>query len=93
MLDNRYTDYMFGLVKTVIDEIGPRPSCSEEEKRLGRLLVDEWKSICDRIDVETFTCHPSAFLGFIRLVALLYFASVILYWFIAPLSLVLMIII
>ena len=88
MLDNRYTDYMFGLVKTVIDEIGPRPSCSEDEKRLGRLLVEEWKSICDRIDVETFTCSPSAFLGFIPLAVLLYFAAVILYWFFPPLSLV-----
>jgi hypothetical protein len=88
MLDNRYTDYMFGLVKTVIDEIGPRPSCSEEEKRLGRLLVDEWKSFCDRIDVEIFTCHPSAFLGFIPFAVLLYFAAVILYWFFPPLSLV-----
>lgn len=86
MLDSRYTDYMFGLVKTVIDEIGPRPSCSEEEKRLGRLLVEEWKSICDRIDVEAFTCSPSAFLGFIPLSVLLYFAAVILYWFFPPLS-------
>ena len=88
MLDNRYTDYMFGLVKRVIDEIGPRPSCSEEEKRLGRLLVEEWKLICDRIDIETFTCSPSAFLGFIPLSVLLYFAAVILYWFFPPLSLV-----
>jgi len=88
MLDNSYTDYMFGLIKRVIDEIGPRPSCSEEEKRLGRLLVEEWRSICDRIDVETFTCHPSAFLGFIPLAVLLYFAAVILYWFFPPLSLV-----
>ncbi len=88
MLDSRYTDYMFGLVKTVIDEIGPRPSCSEEEKRLGRLLVEEWKSICDRIDVETFTCSPSAFLGFIPIFVLFYFAAVILYWFFPPLSFV-----
>ena len=88
MLDNSYTDYMFGLIKRVIDEIGPRPSCSEEEKRLGRVLVEEWRSTCDRIDVETFTCSPSAFLGFIPLAVLLYFAAVILYWFFPPLSLV-----
>ena len=87
MLDNSYTDYMFVLIKRVIDEIGPRPSCSEEEKRLGRLLVEEWRSTCDRIDVETFTCSPSAFLGFIPLAVLLYFAAVIIYWFCPPLSL------
>jgi len=72
---------MFGLLKRVIDEIGPRPSCSDEEKRLGRLLVEEWKPFCDRVDVETFTCSPTAFLGFIRVSVLLLFAAVILYWF------------
>ena len=72
---------MFGLLKRVIDEIGPRPSCSDEEKRLGRLLVEEWKPFCDRVDVETFTCSPTAFLGFIRVSVLLYFAAVVLYWF------------
>jgi len=86
MLAHRYTDYMYTLVKRVIDEIGPRPSCSKEEKKLGRFLVEEWKPICDRVDVETFTCSPSAFLGFIPLSVLLYFSAVILYWFFPPVS-------
>jgi hypothetical protein len=55
---------------------------------LGRLLVDEWNSTCDRIDVEPFTCSPTAFLGFIPFSVLLYFAAVILYWFFPLLSLV-----
>ena len=80
---------MFGLLKRVIDEIGPRPSCSDEEKRLGHLLVEEWKPFCDRVDVETFTCSPTAFLGFIRVSVLLFFAAVILYWFFPPVSFVL----
>ena len=78
---DRHTDYMYGLVKKAIDEIGPRPSCSEQEKRLGRLLVEEWQPFCDKVDSETFTCSPTAFLGFIRFSVLLYFAAVILYWF------------
>ena len=81
MLADRYTDYMYAFVKRVIDEIGPRPSCSEQERRLGRLLVEEWKPFCDRVDAETFTCSPNAFLGFIRVSILLFFAAVILYWF------------
>ncbi|MCX5995573.1 MAG: DUF4910 domain-containing protein [Chloroflexi bacterium] len=89
MFTDRYTDYMYGLVKKVIDEIGPRPSCSEREKRLGRLLVEEWQPFCDRVDVETFTCSPNAFLGFIPFSVLLYFAAVILYWFYPPVSFVL----
>ena len=81
MSTDRYTDYMYSLIKKVIDEIGPRPSCSKEEKMLGRLLVEEWQPLCDRVDSETFTCSPTAFLGFIRFSVLLYFAAVVLYWF------------
>jgi hypothetical protein len=81
MFADRYTDYMYSLIKKVIDEIGPRPSCSEREKKLGRLLVEEWQPFCDRVDSETFTCSPHAFLGFIPVSVLLYFAAVILYWF------------
>jgi len=89
MLASRYQDYMFGLLKKVIDEIGPRPSCSEAEKKLGRLLVEEWKSICDRVDVESFRCSPTASLGSLYLVVLLYLGAVILYWFLPPLALAL----
>ena len=89
MLANRYQDYMFGLLKKVIDEIGPRPPCSEAEKKLGRLLVEEWKPICDRVDVEPFICSPTAAVGSYYILALLYFASIILYWFFPPLALAL----
>jgi hypothetical protein len=86
ILADRYTDYMYNFVKKVIDDIGPRASCSEEEKRLGRLLVEEWKPICDRVEAETFTCSPNAFLGYLPLTVLFYFAAVIAYWFLPPLS-------
>ncbi|MBM4444567.1 MAG: Zn-dependent exopeptidase M28 [Chloroflexi bacterium] len=84
-----HQDYMFGLLKKVIDEIGPRPACSEAEKRLGRLLVEEWKPICDMIDVEPFTCSPTALDGSIPISAFLFLASVVLYWFLPPLALAL----
>lgn len=88
MLASRYQDYMFGLVKKVVDEIGPRPPCSEAEKKLGRLLVEEWKPICERVDVEPFTCSPSAPLGSLYIIVLCYLATVILYWYFPPLALV-----
>lgn len=49
LLASKYQDYMFGLIKKVVDKIGPRPSCSEAEKKPGRLLVKESKHICDRV--------------------------------------------
>jgi hypothetical protein len=89
---DRYTDYMYGLVKKVIDEIGPRPSCSKQEKKLGHLLAEEWQPFCDKVDTETFTCSPNAFLGFIPVSVLLYFAAVALYWFYPLASFVLIVI-
>jgi hypothetical protein len=86
MLASRYQDYMFGLLKKVIDEIGPRPACSEAEKKLGRLLVEEWKPVCDRVDVESFTCSPRAYMGHLRLSVLFCLVAVILYWFYPPAS-------
>jgi hypothetical protein len=86
MQANSYTHYMFDLVRRVVDEIGPRPPCSEEEKRLGRLLVDEWKPICHSVEVETFTCSPHAFLGFLPFSVLCYMVAVVLYWFYPPVS-------
>jgi len=88
MLASRHQDYMFGLLKKVIDEIGPRPPCSEAEKKLGRLLVEEWKPICDRVDVEPFTCSPTAPLGSLYIMVLCYFVAVILYWYFPPAALV-----
>jgi hypothetical protein len=78
---DKYQDYMYDLVKRAIDEIGPRPACSESEKMLGRLLAEEWEPICDRVETEPFVCRPGAFLGVIRLSLVLWMASIILYWF------------
>jgi hypothetical protein len=81
MLADKYQNYMYNLVKRVIDEIGPRPACSEAEKKLGRLLAEEWRPICDGVETESFTCRPGAFLGVIRLSVVLCLASMVLYWF------------
>jgi len=81
MLADKYQNYMYNLVKGVIDEIGPRPACSEAEKKLGRLLAEEWRPICDGVETESFTCRPGAFLGVIRLSVVLWLASIVLYWF------------
>lgn len=86
MVAEKHRDYAYDLIKKVLDEIGPRPSCSEAERKLGRLLVREWMPICDAVAVESFTCSPGAFLGFYPLSVLAYFAAVILYWLYPPAS-------
>ncbi len=81
MRADKYQDYMYSLVKRVIDEIGPRPACSEAERKLGRLLSEGWQPICDKVETEPFTCRPGAFLGVIRVSVVLFLASIVLYWF------------
>jgi aminopeptidase YwaD len=82
----RYADYMHGLVQKVVSEIGPRESCGNAEKELGRLLVKEWEPLCDNVSTEPFSCHPKAFLGFLPAYALLYLTAVACYWLFPLLS-------
>ncbi|RJP27173.1 MAG: M28 family peptidase [Actinobacteria bacterium] len=86
---DRYRDYMYELVDRAVSDIGPRESCSEEEKRLGSLFAQEIKPVCERVEVEEFTCSPKAFLGFFPYLVLLYLAGVVLYYFYPPVSVIL----
>jgi acetylornithine deacetylase/succinyl-diaminopimelate desuccinylase-like protein len=75
-----YRDFMYGMIRAVLEEIGPRESCSENERRLGRRLVDAWRGFGLDVRTETFTCNPKAFLGFIPIATLLYLLATIAYW-------------
>lgn len=85
----RYTDYMYNLIDRVLTDIGPRIACGEEERELGRLFAGEIAPACDRVETESFTCSPTAFLGFFPYLVLMYLAGVVLYFFLPPVSLAL----
>ncbi len=84
-----HQDYMYQLIATVLADIGPRESCSENERRLGRYLAELWTGFGYAVRTERFTCHPKAFLGFIPFSALLYLAATVFYWVYPPLCVVL----
>lgn len=71
-----YRSSLYDLACSVLEEIGAREPCSENERRLGRRLADEWRALGLDVRTETFTCHPKAFLGFIPTAsfAMLFFA-------------------
>lgn len=71
---------MHAFVRTVLEEIGARESCSENERRLGRRLAERWRALGLDVRSETFTCHPKAFLGVIPIATLLYLLATITYW-------------
>jgi hypothetical protein len=89
VIAERYTEYMYNLIDRVIKDIGPRESCSREERDLGRLFADEIEPACDSVETESFTCSPAAFLGFFPYLVLMYFAGLALYFFLPPVSLAL----
>jgi len=80
MIGARYRDAMYGLMDEVLREIGPRESCSDQERRLGQKLAERWRARGIDVRTERFTCHPKAFLGFIPFTVLLYLAAAIAYW-------------
>lgn len=72
---------MYDFLASVLAEIGPRESCSESERQLGRRLASLWSELRHEVRTERFACHPKAFLGCIPIVALLYLAAIVFYWF------------
>jgi len=72
--------YMYDFVQQVIDEIGPRMSCSSQEAEAAEFIKNELEKSCDEVSVEKFTCHPKAFLGWIKLDMFMIVISILLYF-------------
>ncbi len=53
------SDYMYNIVKSIITEVGPRPACSENEKKASNWSQKELEKYCDDVDWEGFYCCPS----------------------------------
>ncbi len=68
------------LTGRLIDAIGPRPSGSAASRQAADALQAEAAPFADRVWTEDFAVHPGAFLGWIRLLVLLYIAGVALLW-------------
>jgi hypothetical protein len=72
-------DYMYSIVERIINEVGPRMPCSPQEVKGAEIIRDELVKTCDDATLESFTCHPKAFLGWIKLDCIMVFISMILY--------------
>ncbi len=74
-----FADYMYNLVDKIVEEVGPRMSCSSQEAQGSKIMKDEFERICDEVVVESFTCHPKAFLGWIKLILIMTIVSIFFY--------------
>jgi len=69
------SEYMYALVQKIIDECGPRIPCSPQEAKAAEIIKKELEKICDDVTIETFTCHPRAALGWIKIALILVLSS------------------
>ena len=62
----------------IIDKFGPRLTGDPSTKKAADLLKDEFGKYCDSTELQEFDVHPKVFLGWIKLLTILYTISVIL---------------
>jgi hypothetical protein len=77
---------MRGHIQSICDRIGPRPPCSEAERRCAEYIRDEWREHADKTLLEVFTCHPDAYQAAFRWPIALTIVSLCLYHLIPLLS-------
>jgi len=81
-----FTAAMLPFMERVLRDIGPRPACSDAEKRLGAMLEEDWAGFCDQVDMHAFHCHPRALLGWVPWMVAVYLAALVSYWLFPPLA-------
>ncbi len=78
-INEETSKYMDAIVNDIIKEIGPRMPCSPAEARAADRIKGEMEKTCDEVTVEPFTCHPRAFLGWVKIDVLCVVASLLLF--------------
>ncbi len=81
------SDYMYEIIRRIIEECGPRMPCSSQEAQSAEIIKKELEKTCDDVALESFSCNPRAFLGYIKLDIILVLTS-FLAFFLIPLNLI-----
>ena len=74
-----------GITK-IVQKIGPRAPGSPEELRAQEWMARDLKNYCENVNIEEFTVHRQAFMGFIPFTVACAIAAVITYWFASALA-------
>ncbi len=77
---NDYGSYMHDYISKIVDTYGPRAPGSTEETEAGKNILEEMKNSADEVDREKFSCHPRAFLGWIKITVPFYIMGVLIYF-------------
>lgn len=73
------------LTRELIEKHGPRLAGSEASRACARDLADHVRDVADDVRLESFPVHPGAFLGWIRVLVVIYAVATVFLWFGAPL--------
>jgi len=74
-------------IEWICEHIGPRPPCSQAERKLGEYIKAHWDKNSDQTFLEGFTCHPDAYPATFRWPIALFILSLCLYHLFPLLSL------
>ena len=80
---------MYGFIKEVCDEIGPRLGTYSQEKKAGLKIKEILEKKVDEVELEDFKCHPAAFLDFTLVAWIAVIGGVVAFWFVPILSFIL----
>jgi aminopeptidase YwaD len=80
-------NYEYNFIKSIIDAVGPRLACSEEEKKASQMQA---KITGTKANIEQFICHPKASIGFIPVLGYLLLVLVLLYFWIPLVTLIIL---
>lgn len=62
-----YANYVARNIKHICKTVGPRCAGTEKELEAQQWMADELKTTCDEVNIESFSLHPRAFMGWIQL--------------------------
>lgn len=75
------TNYTMREIKKVCNEIGPRESGEESERKAQAYVAESMKNVADSVEVEDFELHPKAFMGWVLVDVVMMMISSVLFLF------------
>ena len=60
------SDYMYNIIKDILEEVGPRAPCSAEERKASEMMAKELEDKCDNVEIEDFQIYPRALHGWVN---------------------------
>jgi hypothetical protein len=71
---------IFAFTEKVIDACGPRITGDPSTHKAAGMIREELETYCDSVATESFSVHPNSFLGWIRLLVVMYVISTVSLW-------------